>query len=94
MRKGRALLSLALLPLFALTACDTGASSSSTGTDEQVPPPAPAAPAHGYTEHSIFNDRYSSTTEITYVSPVDGKTIICTVYSTGVGTGNSCRVKE
>lgn len=93
MHKGRAILSLALMPLFALTACDTRVSSSGAGTDVQAPPAAPA-PAHGYTEHSIFNDRYSSTTEITYVSPVDGKTIICTVYSTGVGTGNSCRVKE
>lgn len=87
----------ALLPLLSLTACD----SSKTGTPEgpstvqNDSPPAPAqGPANGYAEHIIFNDRYSSVLEITYVSPVDGKSMICTVYSSGVGTGNSCRVKE
>ena len=95
----KALIPTLILPLLFLSACDTSADNKAAqnqdaGSAPAGEAPAPAGPAHGYQEHEIFNDRYSSTTEIVYVSPVDGKTIICTVYRTGVGAGNSCRVKD
>jgi hypothetical protein len=93
----KTLLPVLVLSLFMLSACDTSADNKAqqnpVGNDVPAAE-APAGPANGYQEHTIFHDRYSSTTEIVYISPVDGKTMICTVYSTGVGAGNSCRVKE
>lgn len=89
---------LLCLPL-TLVACDTSADNKASQTGGEpsqnaaATAPPPKGPANGYEEHEIFNDRYSSTTEIVYVSPVDGKTMICMVYRTGNGAGNSCRVK-
>lgn len=89
------LIAVLAVSVFLLTGCDTGADNRAqeNPAGNSNPPPAPAELANGYQEHIIFSDRYSSTTEIVYVSPVDGKTMICTVYHSGTGAGNSCRPK-
>jgi hypothetical protein len=92
------LMGMALLAGILLTAsgCDTAKNlglESDAKPAENAAPAAPAPPPFDpkYQEHIIFNDRYSTVKEYTYISPIDGKQVICSSYGTGVGAGTSCR---